>query len=323
MTTRFGAGATVTICEAIDCLQRVHDAHAIIPENALLRTAVILTRIQAVTQRDRLRTVGDLLAASSSVVSDVARVSNVTAFHDDADSNALHTARNTLAALITAAYVANGYDPRPTYKAMPALKMRTRLHRRPLEDDEIFLSRLFALHLILRGNPTERRNGAAYVIADAGLPPTEATALRIGDLVLEGSQPLLMMHANRSFQDRLLRLEPFHVLALRAHLAQLDGDLVAYRPRKNSPGSNQAAASMHGVLGRLLQTVGIVNDDLTASCVYTWGLRRILDEHGVEEALLAAGFEPRASGSLLKLVNRADNHPAAPTTVRPEHTLGF
>ena len=133
--------------------------------------------------------------------------------------------------------------------------------------------------------------------------------MRVTDLNLQGDLPLLMMPPARSFEDRLLRLEPFHVRALRLHIDSLDTELMTYRPRSNAPGSDQAAASMHGVLGRLLKTVGIANDDLTASCVYTSGLRRILDTSGVEDALLAAALAPTSGHRLLKLLGRDTDTP--------------
>ena len=126
----------------------------------------------------------------------------------------------------------------------------------------------------------------------------------------------------RSFQNRILALQPFHAAALRAHVEHLGGNLIAYQPRKQTPGSNAAAASMHGVLGRLLDSVGIAADDLTAACVYTWGLRRILDHEGVAEGLLAAGLAPDAAGTLLKLVGRADNRTTTPSTA-PGLESGF
>ncbi|NTW41595.1 MAG: hypothetical protein HGA44_17240 [Cellulomonadaceae bacterium] len=319
---QLGAASTLTLDEALACLHHLHDSYAVIPNHATTATSDMLQQIRTTADDAGLHTVGQLLTASSSLVSKVAGVSNVTAFHNDANSAALHLARNGLAALATAAYVANGWAPSVAYHALPRLKMRTHFYRRPLEDDEILLCRLHALHLILTGSPSQRRNGAAFVVADAGLPPTEATALRTDDLVLDGSQALLMMAASRSFQDRILALQPFHAAALRAHVEHLGGNLIAYQPRKQTPGSNAAAASMHGVLGRLLDSVGIAADDLTAACVYTWGLRRILDHEGVAEALLAAGLAPDAAGTLLRLVGHADDRPTTPSTT-PELESGF
>lgn len=318
-----GATATLTLDEATAALQRLQHEYAVIPAHALANTTQMLRRIRAAADDATLSTVGELLKSSGAIIADVSGVSNVTAFHTDADSAKLHTARNTLAALTTAAYVDAGHEPGPSYTALPTLKMRTHLSRRPLEDDEVLLCRLHALHLLRTGNPTQRRNGAAYVVADAGLPPTEATALRIADLILDGSQPLLMMAANRTFDDRIISLETFHTTALRQHLARLDGEQVTYRPRTNLPGTNQAAASMHGVLGRILGAVGITGDDLTASCVYTWGLRRILDHNDVSDALLAAGLSSRNAGKLLKLIGRTDDHPTTTATSAPEHAAGF
>lgn len=273
-----------------------------------------------------MSTVGQALTCSSSLISKVSGVLRVTAFQNDADAAALHVHRNALAALVTAAYVDVRSDlrgARAAYAVLPHLRMRTREYRRPLANDELILCRLHALHLILSGSPTERRNGAAYVVGDAGLPPTEATAVTVDHLSLQGDVPLLLMPASRSFGDRLLPLEQFHVNALRLHMETLDGKRMTYSPRTNAPGSNQAAASMHGVLGRLLQTLGIANDDLTASCVYTAGLRRILDTSGVEDALLAAGLQPTAAHHLLKLIGRGNDKPSTPSTSPAEHAHGF
>lgn len=230
-TAHLGAAATLTLDEGLACLQRLHDQFAVIPDHATTSTLESLQRIRTTADDSGLHTIGALLTGSSAVISRVAGVRDVTAFHNDAESAALHAVRNSVAVLAVAAYVANGYDPAPAYRALPQLKMRTHLYRRPLEDDEVLLCRLQALHLILTGHATDRRIGAAYVVADAGLPPTEATAVRADNLVLEGSQPLLMMLANRTFQDRILALQPFHVAALRVHLERLDGDLITYRPR--------------------------------------------------------------------------------------------
>lgn len=181
------------------------------------------------------------------------------------------------------------------------------------------------LHLLLTGNPTERRNGAAYVAADAGLPPTEATALRVNDLTLDARPPTLTMPANRSFLARTIRLESFHAraFAVHLHLQSLDTTLLVYRPRKNTPGSDKAASSTHGVLGRFLTTLGVTGDDLTASCVYLWGIRRVLDHGSIAEALLATGYTHGDEATLLKLVGRDQAPTPAPSIHTPEHRNGF
>lgn len=323
---RLGTAVTLTSGEAHTHLQQLQEDWDIIPAHAQQTTWTMIDRVVEAAVSSELTTVGRMLISASSLISQVSGVRKVTAFHNDSDAAALHTTRNALATLITAAYVGMPSDlrqVRAAYTMLPQLKMRTHEPSRPLEDDEVALCRLHALHLVLSGTPTERRNGAAYVVADAGLPPTEATSVRVNDLNLQGGLPLLMMPPARSFEDRLLRLEPFHVRALRLHIDSLDTELMTYRPRSNAPGSDQAAASMHGVLGRLLKTVGIANDDLTASCVYTSGLRRILDTSGVEDVLLAAGLPPTSGHRLLKLLGRDTDTPTAPATMPALHANGF
>jgi len=323
---RLGTAATLAPDEAHTQLQQLQEDWDIIPAHAQQTTWALIDQIVEAAVSSEVTTVGRMLVSASSLISQVSGVRQVTAFHNDSDAAALHSTRNALAALITAAYAGTPSDlrqVRAAYTMLPQLKMRTHEHSRPLEDDEVVVCRLHALHLVLSGTPTERRNGAAYVVGDAGLPPTEATSVRVDDLNLRGDLPLLMMPPARSFEDRLLRLEPFHVRALRLHIDSLDTELLTYRPRKNAPGSDQAAASMHGVLGRLLKTVGIANDDLTASCVYTAGLRRILDTSGVEDALLAAGLPPTSGHRLLKLLGRDTEEPTTPTMAPAQHANGF
>ncbi|MFI2754178.1 hypothetical protein ACGIF2_15760 [Cellulomonas sp. P22] len=319
--TRLGAAAALTIDEAMDALQRLHDEYSIIPAHALDTTAQWLDIIRSSAHAAGATDVGDLLTESSSLISTAAGVKGVTAFHSDADSAKLHAARNTLAALAAAAYVNHRHDPSAAYRDLPLLKMRTNLPRRPLEDDEILLCRIQALHLLRTGNPTERRNAAAYVAADAGLPPTEATALRTSDLHLDA--PLLTMAPTRGFQARAIPLEPFHTATFALHLQRLESTLLAYAPRKNTPGSDQAACSMHGVLGRFLKTLGITGADLTAGSVYHWGIRRILDHHGLASALCAVGYADNQDDRLLKLIGTAAQVPQVTPTTAPEHHHGF
>lgn len=115
-----------------------------------------------------------MLTCSSSLISKASGILRVTAFQNDADAAALHAHRNALAALVSAAYVDVRSDlrgARAAYAALPHLRTRTREYRRPLTNDELILCRLHALHLILSGNPTERRNGAAYVVGEDSRRP--------------------------------------------------------------------------------------------------------------------------------------------------------
>lgn len=321
--SRLGATASITIDEAAALLQRLHLDHAILPTHAIDTTAEYVERIlSTATAADAVR-IGDLLTRSASIISAASGLKNITAFHGDAAAAELHPIRNTLAALAVAAYLADGSDPALAYRKLPQLKLRTHLRQRPLEDDEIILCRIHALHLLRTGSPTQRRVAAAYAAADAGLPPTEATALREPDLVLDGTTPRITMASNRSFQTRSIPLERFHTDFFSEYLNGTHSTLLTCSPRKNLPGSDSAACSMHGVLGRFLKTLGLVGDDLTASSVYQSGLRRILDHTGVTPALSAAGFSDREAAALLKLLGRNTPTPTVAPLTAPEHRGGL
>ncbi|MBO1753184.1 hypothetical protein J4G33_15360 [Actinotalea sp. BY-33] len=106
-------------------------------------------------------------------------------------------------------------------------------------------------------------------------------------------------------------------------LATRSTELLTYLPRKNTPGSDKAACSMHGVIGRFLKTLGILGEDLTASCAYTAGLRRVLERGSVAEALLAAGYTRGEEATLLKLLGLTRQSAAAPTAAPIQHRNGF
>lgn len=71
----------------------------------------------------------------------------------------------------------------------------------------------------------------------------------------------------------------------RAELGELHAkELLTYKSRRNEPGSDPAAASVHGVINRFLAPLGIGGADLAASGIYLWRLHRVLTDKGPNAA---------------------------------------
>jgi hypothetical protein len=300
-TSQFGATATLTLTEAREALNSLHATYCIVPPSAERAMSQRLDAIRTHAESLGIVDVGSLLARANELIRAVTGVDQITAFLTASDADEVHATRNCVAALASAAYVAHGHDPDRAYKALPQLRDRTRSRHRPLEDDEILLCRIHSLHLMAGTTATSRRLAAAYVVADAGVPPTEATAIRCTDIDLGSPEAMMYVPANRTYQERLVPLQQFHSMTLSAHLAALEVSLVTYLPRKNAPGSDAACSSMHGVLGRFLTNLGIVGEDLTAASIYTWRLTEVLRSEGIDAATSFAGRSAQQKHLVLHL----------------------
>lgn len=313
----YGSTATFTLKEAEDAFWTQFRAAGTVPMHALDATRDNITNLHFHTARLELHTIGDLVANATTVLTAVAGVTDLRAGKTSKQTDALHTARNTLLALATAAALSICADPTPIYEAVPRLSVRTRHLRRPLTDDEIVLCRLHALHLLNAG-PHGRRNACTYALAEAGIAPTEITLIRASHFTSGETELHVSVPANRSLAPRTITLDHFHTTVLeprRAELGELQEDaLLTYRSRKNQPGSDQAAASVHGVINRFLLPLGIGGTDLAASCIYLWRLHRVLMDQGTNAASQLSGLAGNSGQQhILKLVGNFVPRADAPT----------
>lgn len=215
--SHYGAAATLTLPEAENAFWTQFRVAGTVPMDALDATRENIAAIHSHAQRLQLHTIGDLVANAAKIITAVADVANLGAGKTSTQTDKVHTARNAVLALATAAALSIGADPTLIYNAMPKLSVRTRHVRRPLTDDEIVLCRLHAVHLS-NGGAHGRRNACTYALADAGIAPTETTLIRTSHLGYTDADVCVFVPANRSLTARTITLDHFHTTVLAPRL---------------------------------------------------------------------------------------------------------
>jgi hypothetical protein len=126
---------------------------------------------------------------------------------------------------------------------------------------------------------------------------------------------------HRTLQARILPLEDFHTRALARRLATPQVTAVdkpiAYNPRTNQAGSDEAMISAYGVVNRLLDAVGLRHPDVAPSSIRRWRIAHTHDTQGLVAASEIAGCRPDTT---LRLADRqtlpAANRPQTATITR-------
>jgi hypothetical protein len=206
----------------------------------------------------------------------------------------LHTFRNMMLTLATAATGAFHGDPAGLYQRMVKLAPRTHAVRRPLVDDEILLARV-VIHLESSAQPRSTR-AAVYTLVESGMTPGETTHVSLDDTDDYEMPQMVLAAGNAHLQSRFLPLDRFNTVVLgrfteAAHRAGIaTAQPLTYQGRKHAPGSSAATASAQGIIDRLLKEVGLFNDDVSATSLRLWRLATTLSQANVKAAQELGGY---------------------------------
>lgn len=286
-----------------------------------------LDDVLAAARRHGVETTADLRMAARKVIAAVTDNSAPTTFTTVAGANALHRARNTIAALLFAVEALHGdHHERPydTVAALPKVAPRHGGKRRPLADDEVLLARASSIHTLHARVGRYARVAAQYALAECGAHPVETTAVCPVDFdsVIAPQTVLLTGNGSRSSR-REVRLTPFAARllaeALDRHLAAAANATTWRLCFQGDPASASASAS--GNLKKFTKKVGIDQPALEASAVTRWRIHKEVKDRGDIAALRLLGKDKITENGPTYDVRRVyDFLNLPPADITPEET---
>lgn len=292
----------MSLAEAFDCLDQTHHDHAVIPgghEKVLGQTAAGLLDV---CEAHDIATLAQALKHSSELIAEAAMVDigKITQFQNEQSANRIHLARNTLAAALAASALVHGVDPTAVLEDLAGVCVRGP-KARSLKDDEILLLRLLIVRDLHVGG---RRNisGVRYLLADAGLHPSETTVVtpasfEVSDPDHTGWQPTNVVYApgvNKRVLARMITLDRFAQRCLHPILAQHTS---RHRHSGMTPigytgthpcGGSFASASASGAIKKLMQRA-CLDSNLEPLGIVQWRVEHTLTRNGINAALAISG----------------------------------
>lgn len=316
---------TVTIADAVAEFRTLDARSDLVPAPARPAVEVLLNQIAAAGLANAAQLVADQTHLLQ-ILTGVDRAA-VRSHQPTEVAERLHTSRNVIIAVAAVAAASVGADPAGVYDNSVTLLRRTMSPRRPLTDDEVLLARV-AVRLHSIADPRSATAGV-YSLVEAGMVPGETTLVTLSDFSdCDGHEVSshVLAPGNGHLASRFLPLDSYtrHVLGRlvnAATLAQVDAAKpLLYTPRdaKNLPGSPVATASAQGVLDRLLKSVGLFQDDTTASSIYLWRVQSTYLAAGVDAALEISG---RSTAS--QMFQSLGQHRTKQEQVNPDEGFSF
>ena len=291
---------TIPLSEALECFTELDDQFGVVPTAAKQRVAEDIAKILTTADQLGITSLAQLIAHQRELLLALTGVKHLTWAHPTQTAEPLHVYRNLVVAISAAAAALNAPIDESARAAdavfalAPQLAARTTWVLRPFADDEILLLRVYAA-LTSRHSPCAE-SANAYALVDAGMTPTNATAIDASSLDDPEHPTYVIAPGNRNgVQSRLLLLDQFNqrVIGRRLQPARDAGQPhqgpLAYTPRTNIPGSNAAGVSAHRILARVIRAVGLTNVDVKASSIHLWRINTIYLHKGIEAAAQAHG----------------------------------
>src|SRR6478752_536652 len=206
----------------------------------------------------------------------------------------LHALRNVIVATTAAASAASRCYPDAAFHHALKLRPRTAHAMRPFTDDEILLLRVHAALTSRRRAVAEPAN--VYALTDGGLTPGQTTSISLSSFNdAEVPTQVRIPGHRKGTRTRHMLFDEFNTLVLgrrtRAAVAagMTDAEPLTYRPRKNLPGTADAAASAQRILDRVIEETGLRQPDITASSITRWRILTIYNHAGSRAATQAYG----------------------------------
>lgn len=255
-----------------------------------------LEDVLASARRHGVGTVEDLRRQAGAIIAEVGYHSHISNFTTAAGANALHRARNTIAAIIFSAQVRHSDQAQSPYDlvaTLPSVAARHGSKRRPLHDDEVLLTRSSSVHSLMRGG---RYLLAAnqYALAESGAYPMETTQVEpVHFDSVTAPTTVLLPGVNTWSAKRRVRLTPFaaRLLAegLDRHLAAGSSALTWRLCYRGEGKKGSASASASNNLKSITIRVGISQPDLEGSAATRWRVHKELRDRGDIAALRLMG----------------------------------
>lgn len=310
-----GVADTIGLAETFELFEAAASEAHLIPYAGIEPILDTVEAIRGVAVNLGLRSAGDLARHATDVLRADTGEKNLTAYLRSQDAETLHRARNVLGAVLGAAIGSYASTLAGVAEALPALKMRSREQRRPLEHDEILLCRLDMWHTASRARDGLRAAGV-YALCETGATPGETTEIALDSFDDVEDPSIVILPGNNQMGLRLPDLDDYARQILRPLLrdaadraARIEDRAerdrawkspLTYLPRKNAPGSPAATASAQGVIDRLFKRWGLANDDVTAFSVPLWRVATTYTQHGIAAAREVSG---RPAESTLRMIN--------------------
>lgn len=250
--------------------------------------------------------VGQLLKHQRLVIQHATGLRPLMSTTPTAERTTHHQYRNTLLTGVLAAYLAGAASPPADPKELvPALEhQRTGVMGRPAADDEIALTRVWAL---LRARTVQGSVAAAtYALCDAGMRLDETKATQISDFD-DPDGPNLVLASGRGrgrLEARFLQLDDFHRAALATritHVRRGGGELLLYAPRTSRPTTAAALASAINTMNRHYAEIGLEHGDLQPASISNWRVAFTWETQGKAAAESISGMSAKAMETALGL----------------------
>ncbi|MGZ6131996.1 MAG: hypothetical protein ACXWLF_08225 [Myxococcaceae bacterium] len=286
--------AHTSVAEAVAELRALDTRRHLIPAAGRAQLLAMADEIQAAADAIGLESAAQLVTQQTHLLKALTGVDQPLQFHKSATAERLHSYRNLMLTLATAATGAFHGDPTGLYERMVKLTPRTHALRRPCTDDEILLLRT-VIYLDGRARPRSLRP-AVYTLVEAGMTPGETTHVSLNDHDDHEMPQMVLAAGNAHLQPRFLPLDGFNTVVLgrfteAAHRAgHAATKPLTYEGRKHDPGTSQATASAQGVLDRLLKEIGLFNADTSATSIRLWRLATTHATQDVKAAQELGGY---------------------------------
>lgn len=283
--------------ESIDCLRQIATDHHVVPAGYGTSFSATLNRLQELCDAKSVGSLTDLVMGSGDIIAEAAAIeaSMLTRFQGAESADQIHIMRNTLAAVIAACAIGFEVDADHDIAAIARVCPRGS-DNRTLTDDEIVVLRLITLRDASIGG---RRSIAAarYVMADAGLYPSETTVMTAAMMDFDADRQPILLRApgvNTRAIARTVPLDSFGRCALADIVAT---HLSCHAHARTSPigytgthsvGGHSAGASASTGLKRLFKRAGL-DTNLEPLGIIGWRITHAMDQAGIRAALTLSG----------------------------------
>ncbi len=242
-----------------------------------------------------VKTTSELAQSAARVLAAATGVENTSQFQAAVKAIELHQARNTLAAVLSAALQGRGVDPRSAVSSLPSLRPRPGGPARPLDDTEVLLMRLWSLGSSTQG-PRQTTNAFRYAMVEGGAFPSEVTRLtaqHFDSIKRPSTVHLPGVYGVASSRSVAVPhwAQPIVAQTLAAHLGgpRSIHQPVAYAPRSHNASPYSAGASIARILHRGYKAAGIDGVTPEPLSALRWRVAHTLQSPGLKAAAALLG----------------------------------
>lgn len=249
--------------------------------------------LSGTARRLGVKTTSELTESAARVLAAATGVESTSQFQTGAKAIELHQARNTLAAVLSAALQGRGVGPRYAVSSLPRLRPRPGGPGRPLDDTEILLMRLWSLAGSTQGQ-RQTTNAFRYAMVEGGAFPSEVTRLtaqHFDSIKRPSTVHLPGVYGSTSSRSVAVPDWARPIVAQTLHLGGPRGihQPVAYAPRSHNASPYSAGASIARILHRGYKAAGIDGVTPEPLGALRWRVAHTLQSPGLKAAAALLG----------------------------------